>query len=510
MRERNACLLGIAVVALGGAFLAGAVAGAAWIGRKDGWLSRSGSETLESGVARSGRLELARERERWFTLDVQKTAVALRVKLVSLGTELALDARRGGPASGDDEIPFSVVTDAGEATLAVGRFDDPPLEAGRWSFRVAQTRHVLPATSELWRDEVPFTIVAHVFEARIDGDLAPGSSLASETDPETGGFRSFRVQVPEGSTVLRLDLSDVTSDLDLYARRGAPILSLGEDVRFAQHLYGRETLRLGDDSDPIESGTWYVDVVDVDGEEGPAPFRIHARLASDAPEELLSIPRLPQPSGNAHPVARILSAVVEIATDDALGSGSLISGDGRILTNAHVVERVGGGYFDDVVVSASLDPRRPPLELFRGRIERVHPEGDFAIVRIVSGFYGQPLPEDYAFPTVAIGDPAELSIGDPLWLVGYPSTGGQGSRVTITCTRGVVSGYEMAEFGPLIKTDAVITSGNSGGAAIDERGRIVGVPTSVVELGSGQVAFVHPVSALPAEWRALLRPEDRR
>jgi S1-C subfamily serine protease len=130
-------------------------------------------------------------------------------------------------------------------------------------------------------------------------------------------------------------------------------------------------------------------------------------------------------------------------------------------------------------------------------------------VHVRTGFYGQPLPDGYRFPTVAIGDPDALAIGDPIWLVGYPSTGGQGSRVTITCTRGVVSGYESADFGPVLKTDAEITTGNSGGAALDERGRIVGVPTSLVEVGSGQVAYVHPLNALPAEWRDLLGAKAR-
>jgi S1-C subfamily serine protease len=60
-----------------------------------------------------------------------------------------------------------------------------------------------------------------------------------------------------------------------------------------------------------------------------------------------------------------------------------------------------------------------------------------------------------------------------------------------------------------MKTDAEITTGNSGGAALDERGRLVGVPTSMVELGSGQVAYVHPLDALPEEFRELVRKHAR-
>lgn len=110
----------------------------------------------------------------------------------------------------------------------------------------------------------------------------------------------------------------------------------------------------------------------------------------------------------------------------------------------------------------------------------------------------------YELPALAMGDPEALAIGDPLWLVGYPTTGGQGSRVTINLTRGIVSGFDLFEFGSVLKTDGEITNGNSGGAALDANGRIVGVPTSTVENGSGQIGYVHPLSALPAEWRAMI------
>jgi len=114
------------------------------------------------------------------------------------------------------------------------------------------------------------------------------------------------------------------------------------------------------------------------------------------------------------------------------------------------------------------------------------------------------------FPTVDLDNGAMPPIGDPIWLVGYPSTGGQGSRVSITCTRGVVSGYDTVAFGTLIKTDAEITDGNSGGPALDEGGRIVGVATSVVESGTGQVGYVHPIAAMPAHWRQRLAGGSRR
>ena len=210
------------------------------------------------------------------------------------------------------------------------------------------------------------------------------------------------------------------------------------------------------------------------------------------------------------PLSRALSAVVEIETDDGTGSGTLLTADGWLLTNAHVVTALGGAQLEEVVISCNLDPHQPPRELFRGAVRRFDKDRDLALVEIVRGFYDQPLPPSMRFPTVELGDPLALSIGDPIFLVGYPGTGSQGARVTIHCTRGVLSGFDIASFGTVLKTDAEITGGNSGGAALDLAGRIVGVPTSLVESASGQTAYLHLLSALPADWRELIEQHRKR
>lgn len=510
MANRRVWIAGIALLALLSAFLGGALGTALLLDRRRAADEGPAPEALEPGGPRAGALDLPRVKERTFALEVPPHAVAVRVKLVSRGAELSLSARKAGGEEDREDAgyDFAVATDSGEAALSIGRFTDPPLSAGRWILRAAFTGDGVPTTPERKLLKIPFTIEASVFEARVDGELVPGKPLEGEVDGESGGFRSFRIEVPEGASDLRIDLSRVAGDLDLYAARGGPMIAFGDDVHFSRHPYGCETLVLGDGAQSVP-GTWYVDVVDPVDQDGATPFRIQASLSRDPPEELLRIPRLPasDPSSrrSSRPIAKLLPSVVEIETDDAAGSGTILTEDGWILTNAHVVERVGGGSFEDVVISATFDARQPPVETFRGRIERVDPSSDLALVRVTSGFYGQPLPADYRFPVLRRGDPADLDVGDPIWLVGYPSTGGQGSRVTITCTRGVVSGFETADFGYVIKTDANITSGNSGGAALDEEGQLVGVPTSMVELGSGQVAYVHPLSAMPQAWLGLLR-----
>jgi V8-like Glu-specific endopeptidase len=517
MQSRGVWIAGIAGLALLTAFLCGALGTAFVLDRRHGADEGPPPEALEPGGPHAGALDLPRVKERTFALEVPAHAVAVRVKLVSRGAELSLSARKDGHGDdrGDGGYDFAVGTDSGEAALSIGRFTDPPLSAGRWILRAAFTGDVVPTTPERKLLKIPFTIEASVFESRIDGELVPGTPLEGEVDGGSGGFRTYRIEVPKDASALRIDLSRVAGDLDLYAARGGPMIAFGDDVHFSRHPYGCESLvveggaHVEGGADTALGGTWYVDVVDPNDQDGATPFRIQASLSRDPPEALLRVPRLPasDPSSRrgSRPIAKLLPSVVEIETDDATGSGTILSEDGWILTNAHVVEKVGGGSFEDVVISATFDAREPPVETFRGKVERVDAESDLALLRVTSGFYGQPLPAGYRFPALARGDPAGLDVGDPIWLVGYPSTGGQGSRVTITCTRGVVSGFETAEFGFVIKTDANITNGNSGGAALDEEGKLVGVPTSMVELGSGQVAYVHPLSAMPEAWLTLLR-----
>jgi S1-C subfamily serine protease len=324
------------------------------------------------------------------------------------------------------------------------------------------------------------------------------------------GSRTFRVDVPENTSALRVDVVDTDSDLDLFAHAGAPFLELDPSVASAEHLYGRETLVVrAREGGPLAAGPWFVDVAAPWDEDRPARFALLATLAAEPPAELLTLPQLPERCPDAAPeLARALACVVELTVDDGSGSGVLIGGRGWILTNAHVVERLGGGPVDEVVVAVPLDARRPAVELFRASVERYDAQRDLALLRVQRGFYGQPLPEGYRFPVLEQGAAEGLAIGAPLWLVGYPATGGEGSRVTVSATRGVVAGFERGPDGTLLKTDAEITQGNSGGAALDAQGRLVGVPSSTVENGSGQIGYVRPLELLPEAWRRLAAGKD--
>lgn len=436
-----------------------------------------------------------------FELPLPPDTVLARVTLLADVSELELCGQPLEAVRDVHDAPFDSTGTDGPPTLVFDCLGPDRVGGASWYFAAYWPFAGLPRVGNQVVRRTRVTLEVETFRARVDATLTPGEPQGSALDAESGGFRTFRIDVPADARALRLDLFEVSSDLDLYARAGGPILALADDVAFAENDWGHETLVLDAHSEPpLVPGAWYVDVVDALGPTHTLPFRILASLDAAVPERLRGVPAIP-PAPAANGVARAVRAVVEVTTPEGAGSGTLLGGKGWILTNAHVV---GAQAEPEIVISLTLDPTLPAEELFRARLARIDVERDLALLQITSGLYGQPLPSGYELPTLELGSAAELAIGDPLWLIGYPGTGGTGSRVTISATRGIVSGFERADFGVLIKTDAEITHGNSGGAALDERGRLVGVPSSTVEDGSGQIGYVHPIEALPRAWLELL------
>lgn len=157
------------------------------------------------------------------------------------------------------------------------------------------------------------------------------------------------------------------------------------------------------------------------------------------------------------------------------GSGTFVSTDGLILTNAHVVTRDATCNFTRVGVAVTDNDDAPPQLLYEAGLVAIDPLLDLAVLRVTAPIdASQTLPTTYT--ALTMGDSDALDLGDPLGVWGYPEIGGE----TITLTNGTVSGFTaQAGIGEraLIKTDAAIAGGNSGGAAVDAAGELVGIPT---------------------------------
>ncbi len=470
----------------------------------------SAEERLRFDQPTQGEIDWQDEFWQTFVLKVPDDVIAVTLSLEDAPVDLDLYVRRGKPMQDYAEADYYASTFDFNDVLRISRYDYPPLESDRYYIDVAYNLTIDPTVGKERLETIPFTLLATAIRARVDGQLTPNQRISSETNEEDGFFRTFEIEVPRNAEVLRLDLDEVSHDMDLYARRSQQIISAADADHESLALLGRETLIIDQQSQPpLTPGTWYINVLDP-YQLGTIPFAIYARFDTDPPETLLQIPTFEAPDNS---LEQAIQANVEITGYDGAGSGTLLSADGLILTNYHVVESPAGGVLADgeLVISITLDPRQPPRELFRGRVIASDEDLDLALVDITSGFYHQPLPPNYPFPFLELGDPDQMQIGSPISILGFPAAGGTGSRTSVTFTQGVVSGFESSLIGTLIKTDAEISRGNSGGSALDSTFRLIGVPTFVVpELdGNAQIGYVHPVNLLPADWRQQIQERQR-
>ncbi len=157
-----------------------------------------------------------------------------------------------------------------------------------------------------------------------------------------------------------------------------------------------------------------------------------------------------------------------------LGSGVIISTDGYILTNNHVVEGA-----DEIEVTLT-DNRRA-----RARVIGTDPDTDLAVLKI----------DLDKLPVIVLGQSDQLAVGDQVLAIGNPFGVGQ------TVTSGIVSALGRNQLGinifeNFIQTDAAINPGNSGGALVDVNGNLMGINTAIYSRSGGSmgIGFAIPVS----------------
>jgi S1-C subfamily serine protease len=158
------------------------------------------------------------------------------------------------------------------------------------------------------------------------------------------------------------------------------------------------------------------------------------------------------------------------------GSAVVVRNDGVLVTNYHVITnpRTGRAY-DEIFLSLSSDgDTSSSLARYRLRPLLINTEYDLALLRVDSDAAGKPIPKSFTFPSIEMGDSRKIRLLEDLFIIGFPEKGGS----TITVNRGVVEGKDI--LANWIKTDARVIHGNSGGAAVNSEGRLIGIPTKVV------------------------------
>ena len=149
--------------------------------------------------------------------------------------------------------------------------------------------------------------------------------------------------------------------------------------------------------------------------------------------------------------------------EESLGSGVVVSPDGYILTNNHVID----GATD---VRVTLADKRQ----LKAKIVGTDAKTDIAVLKV----------DGSDFPAITVGDSTKVQVGDYALAIGDPFGVGQ------TVTMGIISAMNRGNLGiedyeDFIQTDAPINPGNSGGALINDRGELVGINTAILSHGSG-------------------------
>jgi Do/DeqQ family serine protease len=173
--------------------------------------------------------------------------------------------------------------------------------------------------------------------------------------------------------------------------------------------------------------------------------------------------------------------------EQGLGSGVIVSPDGYILTNNHVVEGAD-----------ELKVQLPDEREFTAKVIGADPKTDIAVIKI----------EAEMLPTVTLTDSDKLRVGDVVFAVGNPLGVGQTVTMGIVSAKGRnihilddVQGYE-----DFIQTDAAINMGNSGGPLVDAKGRLIGINSAILSPSRGSIGigFAIPVNLAASIMNSLI------
>ena len=200
--------------------------------------------------------------------------------------------------------------------------------------------------------------------------------------------------------------------------------------------------------------------------------KVKASSAGDVDEQMLEFFKrfgIPVPPNMPH-APRPDSGQPDEDQPRGVGSGFILSADGLIMTNAHVVDGA-----DEVIVTLT-DKRE-----FKAKIIGADKRSDVAVVKI----------EATGLPAVKIGDTSRLKVGEWVMAIGSPF------GLENTVTAGIVSAKQRdtGDYLPFIQTDVAINPGNSGGPLINMRGEVVGINSQIYSRSGGfqGISFSIPI-----------------
>jgi serine protease Do len=200
------------------------------------------------------------------------------------------------------------------------------------------------------------------------------------------------------------------------------------------------------------------------------PAVVTIRVQSKAAPQLTQLPQFPEGSpfgdlfGQRSPRGRQMPA----PTQRGLGSGVIVSQDGYILTNNHVVDNA-------TKIEVELSDRR----VVEAKMIGADPASDLAVIKI----------ESKGLPIVAIGDSNAMRVGDLVLAVGNPLGVGQTVTMGIVSAKGRATGTGDGSYEDFLQTDAPINQGNSGGALVNTAGELIGINSQILSPSGGNIGI---------------------
>ncbi len=190
-------------------------------------------------------------------------------------------------------------------------------------------------------------------------------------------------------------------------------------------------------------------------------------------------------------------SVVLITDEEGGGSGVVISADGLILTNYHVVNTPLTIQVEAIVEEGGKTVKK---SFPNATVTKVHASNDLALLKVTA-------PNVQFKPAKLSKSSADTKTGDTCYALGYPFVVDQ-EKPVITITKGIISSAKrVINEVPYIQLDAAINPGNSGGALINSKGVLIGIPTLRFE-GSDSIGMASPVAEIKLD--QFVDPKNRK
>jgi Do/DeqQ family serine protease len=208
----------------------------------------------------------------------------------------------------------------------------------------------------------------------------------------------------------------------------------------------------------------YADVVD---RVAPAVVTIHAARRVRAPQmpDFFNDPMFRQFFGNPN---RVTPRGNQMQKETALGSGVIVSADGHIITNHHVIDGAEE-------ISVDLNDRRH----FDAKLIGSDSPSDLAVLKI----------QATNLPVLLLGDSDKVRVGDVCLAVGNPLGIGETVTMGIISAKGRATGLSDGSFEDFLQTDAAINQGNSGGALVNTQGELIGINSQILSPSGGNIGI---------------------